>query len=117
MTEKLRDYIQGSKFIIYPDNNPFTYVKGSKLGAAQIQWLSKLALFDFDIKYKMGKSNQAPDALSHHLKTISDNFSNSESGGYQTISYTVVCDDLYEVIKGEKLPLEIKIAVQAEITK
>ena len=31
---------------MYTDNNPLTYVKGNKLGAAQIQWLSELALFD-----------------------------------------------------------------------
>ena len=31
--------------------------------------------------------------------------------------YVVVCNDLYKVIKGEKLPLEIKRAVQTEITK
>ena len=36
----------------------------SCLGAAQICWLSDLALFDFEIKYRAGKSNQAADALS-----------------------------------------------------
>ena len=47
MMEKVRDYLLGSKFTIYTDNNPLTYVKGSKLGVAQISWLSELALFDF----------------------------------------------------------------------
>ena len=55
--EKLRDYLLGSKFTVYTDNNPLAYVKESKLGVAQIRWLSKLALFDFDIKYRSGKSN------------------------------------------------------------
>ena len=59
--------------------------------------------------------NQTADALSHHQKTSNDNSSDSE--GYETISYNVVCDDLYEVIKGGKLPLDIKRAVQAEMTK
>ena len=122
--EKLRDYLLGSKFTIYllgsrftiyTNNNPLAYVKESKLGVAQIQWLSKLALFDFDIKYRTGKSNQAADTLSHHPKTENENFSDSDT--YETISYDVVCDYLFEVIKGEKLPLEIKRAVQAEITK
>ena len=31
VTEKLRDYILGSKFTIYTDNNPLAYVKESKL--------------------------------------------------------------------------------------
>ena len=39
------------------------------------------------------------------------------SDWYETISYAVVCDDLCEVIKGEKLPIEIKRAVQVEITE
>ena len=110
--EKLRDYLLGSKFTIYTDNNPLAYIKESKLGVAQIWWLSKLALFDFDIKYRSGKLNQAADTLRHHPKSDNENFSNCESDGYETISYAVVCDDLCEVIKGEKLPLEIKRAVQ-----
>ena len=61
---KLRDYLLGSKFTIYTDNNPLEYVKESKLGVAQIRWLRKLALFNFDIKYRSDKSNQAADALS-----------------------------------------------------
>ena len=46
-----------------------------------------------------------------------ENFSNSKSGTYETISYTVVYDDLCEVIKGEKLLLDVKRAVQTEVTK
>ena len=113
--EKLGDYLLGSKFTIYTDNNPLAYIKESKLGMAQIRWLSKLALFDFDIKYRWGKSNQAADTLSCHPKTENENSSDCESDGCETVSYTVVCHDLSEVIKGEKLPLEIKRAVQVEI--
>ena len=57
VTEKFKDYLLGSQFTVYTDNNPLAYVKGSKLGVAQIRWLSELALFDFDIKC----SNQAAD--------------------------------------------------------
>ena len=70
VTEKFKDYLLGSRFTVYTDNNPLAYVKGSKLGAAQIRWLSELALFDFDIKYRTGKSNQAADALSHHPSQV-----------------------------------------------
>ena len=86
VTEKLRDYLLGSKFTIYTNNNPLAYVKESKLGVAQIRWLSELALFDFDIKYRSGKSNQATDALSHHPMTDNEILSDSESDGYETIS-------------------------------
>ena len=62
--EKFKDYLIGSKFTVLTDNNPLTYVCTSRLGAAQICWLSDLTLFDFEIKYRAGKSNQAADALS-----------------------------------------------------
>ena len=54
--EKLQDYVFGSKFTMYTDNNPLAYVRESKLGVAQINWLSKPVLFDFDIRYRTGKS-------------------------------------------------------------
>ena len=104
MREKLKDYFLRSKFTIYTDNYPLAYIKESKLGAAQIQWFCELALFNFNIKYRSGKLNQAADALSHHPKSDNENFSDSESDGYETISYTVVCDDLCDVIKGENYP-------------
>ena len=115
VTEKLRDYLLGSRFTVYNDNNPLEYVKESRLGAAQIAWVSKLALFNFDIKYRSGKLNQAADTLRHHPMTDHEILSDSESDGYKTILYTVMCNDLSEVIKGEKLPLELKRAVQTEI--
>ena len=64
VTEKFRDYLLGSKFTVYTDNNPLVYVQTSKLSVSQITWLSKLALFDFNIIYRLGKTNQAADALS-----------------------------------------------------
>ena len=41
--------------------------------------------------------------------------SNSGSDGYETILYAVMCNDLSETIKGGKLLLELKRAVQTEI--
>ena len=64
MCEKFRDYLIGSKFMVLTDNNPLTYVRTSHLSASQICWLSDLMLFDFEIKYRVGKSNQVADALS-----------------------------------------------------
>ena len=32
VTEKFRDYLLGSKFTVYTDNNPLAYVQSSKLG-------------------------------------------------------------------------------------
>ena len=66
VTEKFHDYLLGSLFQVYTDNNLLAYVQESKLGASQIQWLSELALFTFTIKYQTGHSNRAADTLSHH---------------------------------------------------
>ena len=83
---------------------------------AQIRWLSALPLFDFDIKYRMGKSNQAADALSHQPKSSvvmsSDKGSEEE---YETISYEVISDDLTEAIDGIKIPIELKNEIQRNI--
>ena len=62
--DKFKDYLLRSKFTVFTDNNPLCYIKSSKLGAAQIRWLSELALYDFDIVYRTGKSNLVADALS-----------------------------------------------------
>ena len=62
--EKFKDYLLGSKFTVYTDNNPLVCVKSSKLGVAQIRWLSELTLYDFDIIYRTGKCNLVADALS-----------------------------------------------------
>ena len=116
VTEKFRHYLLGSRFTAYTDNNPLAYIKESKLGAAQIRWLSKLALFDFDIKYRTGKSNQAADALSHCPRSsvdVSSDWGSEEE--YETISYEVISDDLTEVIDGIKIPIEHKNEIQKSI--
>ena len=71
--EKFKDYLLGSKFTIFTDNNPLVYVKTSKLGTAQIRWLSELALYDFDIVYHTGRSNLVTDALSRRPEAEGEN--------------------------------------------
>ena len=93
--KKFRDYLIGSKFTVLTDNNPLTYIRTSHLGTSQIRWLSDLALFDFDIKYRAGKTNQAADALSR--RPVNPNSSSESSDGeeeWETISYEVVCQIL-----------------------
>ena len=70
-------------------------VHTSRLGASQIHWLSYLALFDFDIKYHAGKSNQAADALCQWPEN-SDSASESsdEEEEWETISYEMGCQTL-----------------------
>ena len=65
IVEKFQDYLYGNTFTVVTDNNPLTYVlKSAKLDAASYRWLAALSTFDFNIKYRAGKSNQDADGLS-----------------------------------------------------
>ena len=112
VTEKLWDYLLGSKFMLYTDYNPLAYVREGKLEVAQIRWLSELALFDFDIKYRMGKLNKAVDTLSHHLYDSEEVDSNQGTEEYETVSCAIECKELEEILDGEKITKEYKEAIQ-----
>ena len=63
--DKFREHLLGSKFVVYTDNNPLTYLQSkSKLKAVEQRWAAELASFDFTIKYRPGRHNQNADALS-----------------------------------------------------
>ena len=64
MTEKFRPYLIGSHFTVYTDNNPLSYIQTSNLGATELRWVAQLAQFDYEIKYRSGRSNVNADALS-----------------------------------------------------
>lgn len=63
--EKFHDYLYGVSFQVLTDNNPLTYVlTTAKLDAAGHRWLAALSLYNFDIKYRAGKTNIDADGLS-----------------------------------------------------
>ena len=66
ITEKFREYLLGRRFTVWTDNNPLSYINkpSTKLGATEMRWISQLGQFNFDVKYRSGKSNKAADALS-----------------------------------------------------
>lgn len=65
VTEKFKDNLYGAKFEILTDNNPLCYLQStSKLGTVEQRWAAQLAIYNFEIKYRTGKTNQAADALS-----------------------------------------------------
>ena len=117
MCEKFRDYLICSKFTILTDNNPLTYVHTSHLGTSQIHWLSDLMLFNFDIKYRVGKSNQVADALSQQPVNLdSSSESSDDEEEWETISYEVVCQVLDYHLGSSKLPYAVKQKVQTNFT-
>ena len=126
VTEKFWDYLLGSWFQVYMDNNLLAYVQESKLGASQIRWLSQLALFDFTIKYQTGHSKRTADALSHHPFNPCCNFDTESTDSdevkvisysatcneVKTIPYSLVCEALDQCLNGSKIPVVLKQEAQ-----
>ena len=69
ITEKFREYLLGTAFTVYTDNNPLSYLQTAKLAAVEQRWASELASFNFDIKYRPGAANRNADALSRQPNT------------------------------------------------
>ena len=71
VTQKFRDYLYGSKFVVMTDNNPLSYVLSTaKLDATGHRWLAELSNFDFSIQYRSGALNGDADALSRKPKQL-----------------------------------------------
>lgn len=65
VVEKFHDYLYGSTFTVYTDNNPLTYAfRSAKLDCTGHRWVAQLANYTFDLKYRCGKANVDADALS-----------------------------------------------------
>ncbi|VDI61737.1 Hypothetical predicted protein [Mytilus galloprovincialis] len=95
ITEKFRDYLLGSKFTVFTDNNPLCYLQTSKLSAHEQRWLSKLAVFNFEVKYRQAKHNNNADALSRMHDKIELSKSEDVKNLLQTFAAgTVVPNDL-----------------------
>lgn len=63
--DKFTHWLKGNRFTVLTDNNPLTYIMTKpKLDACEQRWVSKLAPFDFDLKYIPGPQNVPADLLS-----------------------------------------------------
>ena len=94
---------------------PLTYVQTSKLGVSKIHWLSELALFYFYIIYRLGKTNQAIDALHQCPEPNCKLESDSDSKSYDPVmlSYATICTTIKPVLGDTKIPCDIKKKSQA----
>ena len=92
------------------------YVQSSKLGAAQICWLSKLALYNFDIIYQTGCSNLITDTLSHRPEVEGENHnqvcSDTNDEEWQAISYSAICEELQGIIGRVKVEHSLRERIQ-----
>ena len=66
MCDHFNDYLYyASKFVVYTDNNPHTYVLSTaKVNVTGHRWIAELADFNFKIRYRPGTSIGDTDALS-----------------------------------------------------
>ena len=64
--EKFHEYLYGSTFDVYTNNNPLTYVLTTvKLDAASHHWVTSLANYNFRLHYWAGRTNIDADALEY----------------------------------------------------
>lgn len=74
--QKWRYYLDGSHFIVYTDHATLRHFPTQpKLTGRQARWMEALQEYDFTFRYKPGKDNIVPDALSRrpdHAKDTSD---------------------------------------------
>lgn len=71
-----RHYLSHDRFMIETDHKPLTWLHSLKdPSRRQVRWSVLLQEFDYDIKYKPGKSNVVSDALSR-LWSIRDDMNN-----------------------------------------
>ncbi len=50
--------------MVFTDNNPLSHLTTAKLGATEQWWAAQLAAFDFELRYRSGRSNRNAVALS-----------------------------------------------------
>lgn len=72
MTDKFREYLLGQKCVVFTDNNPLSHLNTAKLGAVEQRWAAQLASFNFELRYRSGRSNRNADALSRMHESGTD---------------------------------------------
>ena len=66
-TEHYQYYLLGAPFIIYTDHNPLAYLRSVSQPQGRLaRWILKLEQYDYEVRYKPGKSIPHADALSRH---------------------------------------------------
>ena len=79
ITEKVYDYLYGTRFEAATDNNPLTYILTSaKLDATGQRWFAALSSYNFDLTYWCGMKIAAADEMSRlprpdNMETNADN--------------------------------------------
>ena len=66
ITDKFHEYLYGSEFQVFTDNNLLTYVPTmAKLDVTGHRWVAALSNYTFSTIYRPGKGHQDADVISH----------------------------------------------------
>ena len=69
ITDKFHEYLYGSEFQVFTDNNPLTYVlTTAKLDVTGHRWVAALSNYTFSITYKLGNGHVDAYPTSSGLK-------------------------------------------------
>ena len=92
--DRFHEYLYGSNFEVYTDNNPLTCVMSSaKLDPTAQRWVASLATYHFKIFYRSGKQNIEVDALSQIEWSNNDVAATLEQGCVLESSLPLVPND------------------------
>lgn len=72
--EYFREYVEGTKFTVFTDHVSLTWLHSLKNPSGRLaRWIIRLSPYNFEIKYKKGKLNVVPDALSRLPRIDAEN--------------------------------------------
>lgn len=68
--DKYKPFLYGNKFLLITDHKPLTFIKSSFKNSKILRWRLELENFDYEVKYREGKTNVVADALSREPQDI-----------------------------------------------
>lgn len=89
VTEVFRDYLLGNRCVIVTDHHPLLFVNKANLGCTEMRWMQCLSAYDYEMVYRPGRDNQAPDALSRQVQDTGADTTCIQTPPVEVSSFTV----------------------------
>ena len=109
VTEQFSEYLTSSKFTVFTDNKPLTYIlKKTHLNAIAQRWVAALVDYDFEIiLYKPGIENGVADALSRRYDEERDDMNKWIEWATRATKNFKRDDDDHEAVMNIHTPINI----------